>query len=208
MALVSRIILATTNKGKIAELSGILADFNVQVSGLADWPQIGAIEENGATFQENALIKARTAAQATGLICVADDSGLEVEALNGAPGVYSARYGDDWEYMAGENRDQRNIRKLLHEMRNVPAGQRQARFVTAMAAVRPDGREITSEGRWHGQILERPRGANGFGYDPVFFDPILGKSAAQLSREEKNAHSHRGKALRNLLAQWRELMEL
>lgn len=199
---VSRVVLATTNPGKIAELSAMLAAFGVEVLGLKDWPQIGEIEENGSTFQENALIKARAVVEATGLASIADDSGLMVDALGGAPGVYSARYGEDWDYLAGESRDDRNIRKLLHEMSEVPDESRSACFVTSMIAIRPDGKLITSEGRWRGKILRQPQGHNGFGYDPVFFDPEIGKAAAQLTREEKNSRSHRGRALQNLLAQW------
>lgn len=202
-----RIILATHNAGKVRELAEPLAEFGVEVLGLAEaCPQIAEIEETGATFEENALIKARHVATLTGLVSVADDSGLEVDALHGAPGVYSARYSDDWVALPGESRDQRNIRKLLHELATVPEGRRGCRFVSCMAAVRPDGAEMTVRGLWAGQLLAAPRGENGFGYDPLFFDPLIGRAAAELSRDEKNARSHRGNALRALLARWQEFM--
>ncbi len=193
------IILATSNSGKIAELAEMLAASGIEVLGLDAFPQIGEIEENGATFEENALIKAMAVAKATGLAALADDSGLMVDALEGAPGVYSARYGLDWAYLPGENRDQRNMRKLLHEMANVPAGRRQCHFVTAMAAVKPGVKPLVCRGEWQGELLGEPLGSNGFGYDPVFFDPQIQKSAAQLSREEKNSRSHRGRALACML---------
>lgn len=205
-AALPRVVLATRNAGKIAELAVPLGAFGVVLVGLEDFPDIGEIEEDGATFEENALIKARAVALATGLVSVADDSGLVVEALGGAPGVHSARYADDWEFLPGENRDQRNIRKLLHAMREVPEARRVCHFVTVMAAVRPDGRELCVRGEWPGQLLTAPRGTNGFGYDPVFFDPAIGRTAAELAREEKTARSHRGRAAAELLARWREFM--
>lgn len=202
-----RIVLATHNAGKVRELAEPLAHFGVEVLGLAEaCPEIAEIEETGTTFEENALIKARCVAGITGLVSVADDSGLEVDALGGAPGVYSARYSDDWPGLPGESRDQRNIRKLLHELADVPEGKRDCRFVSCMAAVRPDGAETTVRGLWEGRLLTTPRGENGFGYDPLFFDPRIGRAAAELSRDEKNARSHRGNALRALLARWPEFM--
>ena len=201
-----RVVLATRNAGKIAELAGPLAAFGVELVGLDAFPEIGEIEEDGATFEENALIKARAVAKATGLTAIADDSGLMVEALGGAPGVYSARYSDDLETLPGENRDRRNIRKLLAAMADVPEGERGCRFVTAMAAVRPDGRELTVRSEWPGTLLASPRGSNGFGYDPVFYDPEVGHTAAELTREEKTARSHRGRAAAALLARWASFM--
>lgn len=197
-----RIVLATHNAGKVRELADPLTEFGVEVLGLSAFPEIGEIEETGTTFEENALIKARAVAALTGLVSVADDSGLEVDALAKAPGVYSARYSNDWESLPGESRDARNIRKLLHEMANVPAGQRGCRFVSCMAAVKPEGGELVVRGTWEGELLATPRGDNGFGYDPVFFDKRIDKTAAQLTRDEKNARSHRGNALRALLARW------
>lgn len=204
----NNVVLATTNPGKLAELSGVLANLGVTVLGLADFPQIGEIAETGTTFAENALIKARAVTAATGLVAIADDSGLMVDALAGAPGVYSARFGDDWQSLPGESRDARNIRKLLHAMRGVPQARRTCHFVTVMAAVAPDGKEMTASGEWHGRVLEAALGSNGFGYDPVFWDQTLNKSAAQLGREEKNAVSHRGRAVRQLAAQWPDFVNM
>lgn len=193
-----KIILATTNKGKLAELSKMLEKSGITVAGLEDFPQIGEIVEDGASFEENALIKARAVAKATGLACLADDSGLCVAALNGAPGVYSARYSDGLLAYPGETRDARNIRKLLNALANEQ--NREACFHTSMAAVRPDGKELTTSGEWAGELLREARGENGFGYDPIFYDRELGKTAAQMSGPEKNARSHRGKAVAAMLA--------
>ena len=192
-----RVVLATHNAGKIRELADPMADFGIEVVGLSAFPEIGEIEETGTTFEENALIKARA---------VCDDSGLEVDALDKGPGVYSARYSNDWESLPGESVDKRNMRKLLFELRDVPPARRSCRFVSCMVAVRPDGRELVVRGTWEGRILEEPLGENGFGYDPLFWDESIRKSAAQLSREEKNARSHRGNALRALLARWSDFM--
>lgn len=199
-----RIVLASRNKGKLAELAELLRDREIGLVDLDAFPEIGEIEETGSTFAENALLKARAVAKATGLIAVADDSGLAVDALDGAPGVFSARYGDDWEALPGESRDQRNTRKLLHFMRKIPREERGCHFETAIAAAAPGGLELVAKGRWQGRLLLAPLGENGFGYDPVFWDPELEKSAAQLGREEKNAVSHRGRALAALLEKWPE----
>ncbi len=193
------VVLATRNKGKVAELSVLLGPFGLVVAGLDAFPQLGEIEETGATFAENALLKAAAVSGATGLVAVADDSGLEVDALGGAPGVYSARYSEEPDKPAT---DGRNTAKVLAAMRGVPDGERSARFRCAMAAVAPDGRRVVAEAAWEGVLARAPAGANGFGYDPVFFDPELGLTAAEMSPEEKNARSHRGKACRKLLALW------
>ncbi|MBR4741998.1 MAG: RdgB/HAM1 family non-canonical purine NTP pyrophosphatase [Desulfovibrio sp.] len=203
-----QIVLATTNKGKLRELAALLSVEQFVVLGLDDFPEIGPIEENGTTFAQNALIKARTVSKATGLLSLADDSGLQVDALKGRPGVYSARYGDTLTMLPGETIDQRNQRKLLMEMSGVPERLRTCRFVTSMACVRPDGRELSIEGQWEGVLLTGPRGSNGFGYDPLFFDPEVGCSAAELSSEQKNARSHRGKALRQMLARLPSFLQL
>ncbi|MCR4666560.1 MAG: RdgB/HAM1 family non-canonical purine NTP pyrophosphatase [Desulfovibrio sp.] len=204
----SKIILATTNKGKIKELAAPMKTLGIQVIGLDGLDNIPDIKEDGKTFAQNALIKARTVTQATGCITIADDSGLEVDALNGRPGVHSARYSDDWVFLPNETKDQRNMRKLLWEMEGVPENKRTCRFVTCIAAVRPDGREITIEGQWEGRLLMSPLGENGFGYDPIFFDPEIGTSAAMLSTEQKTARSHRGKAIRGLLERWKRFLSL
>ena len=198
-----KILLATRNKGKIKELSDMFARFNLVVAGLAEFPDLEDVEEDGATFIENALKKARYASKATGLYAIADDSGLAVDALNGAPGVYSARFSDRIEngkLIAGT--DESNISKLLHDLGGIPPTRRGARFCCAMAAVSPDGRKIFAEGQWEGRIANKAAGNNGFGYDPVFIDPETGLHAAELSFEQKNAKSHRGKALAALLEQW------
>lgn len=195
----SKIFLATTNSGKINELTGPLTKLGLGIVTLKDLPPMEEIAETGESFEENALLKATIAAKTTGLPSIADDSGLIVDALGGAPGIYSARYGEDLEFMPNESRDERNIRKLIAEMANVPARERSCRFVSVIACVRPDGRAITAKGLWNGQILSERRGNNGFGYDPVFYDPILRRTAAQLSREEKTAHSHRARAIKNIL---------
>lgn len=198
------VVLATTNAGKVRELAAPLQGYGLEVLGLDAFQGIGDIEETGITFEENALLKARIVANATGYVTVADDSGLEVDALQGAPGIYSARYGSDLPLLEGENRDARNIRKLLKVLADVPEEQRGARFVCCMAVCKPRGEQVVVRGTWQGQILQAPQGANGFGYDPVFFDSSLGRSAAMLTREEKMGVSHRGQALGQLLALWSE----
>jgi len=190
------IVLATRNKGKIAELSSLLTGFGLEVRGLSDFPEIEDIEETGETFAENALIKAKAVSETLGLVAVADDSGLEVDALGGAPGVHSARY-------SGEGAtDAKNNARLLEEMRGVPEKERTARFRCVMVAFAPGGESIMAQGAWEGRIALEPVGEEGFGYDPLFFDQDLGMTAAQMTREMKNARSHRGKALRDLLADW------
>lgn len=191
------IVLATRNKGKIAELSAMLEGFGLTVLGLSAFPEIGEIEETGTTFAENARIKARAVCAATGLVAVADDSGLCVDALSGAPGVYSARY-------AGEGAaDADNNAKLLAALADVPEKERAARFVCAVCAAAPDGRLLETSGAWEGRIAFAPSGENGFGYDPLFFDETAGTTSANLTPAQKNARSHRGKALAALKAAWK-----
>ena len=196
------LILATRNQGKVRELRDPLARFGFDVQSLPeDFPEI---EENGTTFEENALIKARAVANALGVAAAADDSGLEVDALGGAPGVYSARYSEDWPAVEGESKDERNNRKLLAELEGVPAEKRTARFRCCMALVIPGGEEIVVSGAWEGSIGFKRAGANGFGYDPLFIDPELGITGAELTREAQMVRSHRGKALAKLLAKVEE----
>ena len=202
------IVLATTNSGKIRELAEPLSKQGLTVIGLNDLDERPEIVEDGTTFAQNALLKARIVAESSHLVTIADDSGLMVDCLNGAPGIYSARFADDLPLLEGETHDQRNIRKLLAAMEGVPLDKRGARFVCAMACVRPDSRTMSVEGQWEGSILTRGIGENGFGYDPVFFDPILGVSAASLTAVEKNLVSHRGKALRVLLSRLTHFLEL
>ncbi len=194
------IVLATGNAGKIRELSAMLAELNpdVRVLGLKDFPHIGEIPETGATFEDNARIKALAVARATGLVAVADDSGLAVDALNGAPGVYSARYSGE------DATDERNVDKLLRALSKVPDAERGCHFACVMLAATPGGRELIGRGAWHGRVTHAPRGDKGFGYDPVFFDEEMALTAAQLDAQVKNSRSHRGLALRELLRGWPE----
>ncbi len=183
-----RFILASNNKKKLKELSGILSDYGIEVIGQKDAGLDISPDETGATFEENALIKARAAASASGMPVVADDSGLETDALNGAPGIYSARYA--------EGSDEDRTRKLLDDMKDVPEEKRGARFVCALACALPDGREVTFRGECEGVITRKPEGNGGFGYDPVFFCPEHGMTFAQMPEELKNRISHRAKALK------------
>jgi len=190
------IVLATNNASKVKELNAILAtnsNSGFKVLSLKDCGFNSDIEENADTFEGNAYIKARTVAEFTGLAVVADDSGLEVDALNGAPGVFSARY-------AGEGATSGQlIEKLLTEMKGVPMGERTARFTTVMCAVLPTGKVLTARGECHGIITETPMGDGGFGYDPVFYYPPANKTFAELTAEEKNGISHRAIAVKKLI---------
>lgn len=201
------VVLATTNQGKIKELQEPMQIFGLQIVGLDAFPNLEPVEETGLTFAENSWLKANYVAQTTGLVACADDSGLEVEALGGLPGVRSARYSEPGEFsgaLAELSQDERNILKLIASLREIPLLQRAARFCCCMTVVAPGGQSLVSHGYWEGRIISTPRGKNGFGYDPIFFDPELGRTAAELSREEKMAHSHRGKALQQTLAGWQE----
>ncbi len=193
---VKTIVLASRNKKKIAELQAILAADLPEVSilSLDDIGLEGEIEENGLTFEENALIKARTAMTASGgrFAGVGDDSGLAVDALDGAPGIYSARYA------GGHGDDAANNALLVQNLADVPAERRTARFVCCIACVFPDGREVVVRGETEGLIIDTPRGEGGFGYDPYFYYSPYGKTFAELSAAEKNAISHRGKAIAKL----------
>lgn len=185
------IILATANKGKIREFSGLLEGVFGRIISLNDLESPPEVVEDGATFRENALKKARALAAYSGKPALADDSGLVVDSLGGRPGVYSARY-------AGEGAtDRDNIAKLLDELKGV--GHRQARFVCVLALVYPGGREITAEGACEGVIMTEPRGEGGFGYDPVFYLPELGKTMAELPPGKKNTLSHRARAAEALI---------
>lgn len=187
------IVVATKNQGKVAEIKGALDHLGVSVMALSEFSPVAEAVEDGQTFEENAVIKARYYAAHTGHACLADDSGLEVDALGGAPGVFSARY-------AGEHADdEANNRKLLEALRDVPAERRTARFRCVLALVDENNVVITADGSCEGFILEAPRGHGGFGYDPLFYMSELGKTLAEVSVAEKNKISHRGQALRNLV---------
>jgi len=191
------LVMATRNPGKVREMGELLEDLGVRLLSLADFPEIPDIPEEGATFAENALTKAKTVARLTGLPALADDSGLEVEALKGRPGVFSARYAQD--RTPGQTpSDQDNWQKLLDELREVPREKRQARFVCEIALYFPGGRLITSRGELRGLIALKPQGTRGFGYDPVFLLPASGATVAELDLAAKNRISHRGEALRRL----------
>jgi XTP/dITP diphosphohydrolase len=191
------LVMATRNTGKVREMAELLRHLEVRLLSLADFPKIADIPEKGTTFAENAAAKARTVAQLTGLPALADDSGLEVEALGGRPGVYSARYAQD-RTPGRIPKDADNWQKLLDELREVPKDKRQARFVCEIALSFPDGRLITSRGELAGVIALAPRGTWGFGYDPVFYVPEYQAMVAELDLATKNRISHRGEALQKL----------
>lgn len=186
-----KIVAGTRNEGKVREIRQALADLPLEVSGLPD-ATLADVEETGATFFENAILKARYYAQNTGEYCLADDSGLEVDVLAGAPGVYSARY-------SGETAtDAANNQKLLLALEGVPQEKRTARFRSVLALAGSDGSLIMAEGTCEGIILAEPRGEGGFGYDPLFWMPDQQKTLAEMTVQEKNAISHRGNALKEL----------
>ena len=203
-----KLILASRNQKKIREMEALLSKYvdGVRILSLDDVGFVGDIEEDGTTYEENALIKARTAMEAAkrcGLVAdeqiapvstgaIADDSGLSVDVLGGAPGVYSARYA------GGHGDDAANNALLLRNLAEVPAAERTARFVCCIACVFPDGRELTVRGETEGLIIDDARGEGGFGYDPYFYYPPYGKTFAELSADQKNAISHRGKAVEKL----------
>ncbi len=186
------VVIATRNEGKLREIRDILAPWGLRILSLKDFPRIPEIIEDGSTFAENAAQKAREVARRTGRMAIADDSGLVVEALQGRPGVFSSRY-------AGEKAtDEERIQKLLAEMAGIPERKRQAAFVCTIAIATPEGKVELLEGRCPGQIAFAPRGQHGFGYDPIFSLPELGKTMAELDPEVKNRISHRARALEKL----------
>ena len=193
-----RIVLASGNQGKLKEFSQILAPLNLEIVSQGTLGVVDA-EETGLSFVENAIIKARNACAATGLPAIADDSGLEVDALSGAPGIYSARF-------AGPRAsDEQNIEKLLSELGELESNQRTARFRCVLVCMRHqrDPTPLIAIGTWEGKILTTPEGENGFGYDPLFWSPGYDCAAAQLTPEQKKAVSHRGKAVAQLTEQLR-----
>ena len=186
-----KVVLASKNKHKLVEISKITQQFDIELVLQSELGVDIDVEETGTTFEENSLLKAKAVMEATGLPALADDSGIAVDALNGEPGVYSARYGfddslDDWG----------RLLLLLKNTEHVPDGQRQAQFVCVITMVTPDGKTIQARGEIHGELLREPRGENGFGYDPIFYYPPAGKSTAEMSPEDKNEVSHRGSALK------------
>ena len=188
-----RVVLASKNKHKLEEISKITALFDMELVLQSELGVDIDVEENGTTFEENSFIKADAVMKATGLPALADDSGIAVDALNGEPGIYSARYGfddslDDWG----------RLQLLLKNTEHVPDGQRQAQFVCVITMVTPDGKTIQARGEIHGELLRAPVGENGFGYDPIFYYPPMGMSTAEMPAEAKNQVSHRANALKVL----------
>lgn len=194
-----RIVLATRNPHKVLELQRILSDAgltDVELVGVDSYPDVPEVPETGATFEANALLKARAVSRATGELAVADDSGLCVDALRGMPGVLSARWSGD--LGNGDDRDALNLRLVLAQVADVPAELRGARFECAAVAVFANGDELVAHGRIRGTLTHAPRGANGFGYDPIFLPTGSSRTTAEMSAAEKDAISHRGRAFRAL----------
>lgn len=186
-----QVVIATKNRGKAKDFEALFTPLGYEVVTMFDVAPDMEIEETGTTFEENAVLKAETLSKALGTIVIADDSGLAVDALDGAPGVYSARY-------AGDHDDEANIVKVLENLKGVPEEERTARFMCALAIAGPELETTTVFGSCEGVILEEKRGTNGFGYDSIFFVPELNRAMAELSPEEKGAISHRGNAIRKL----------
>lgn len=186
------IIVATKNQGKAKEFERMFRPLGYEVKTLIDFPEIQDIEETGSTFEENAILKAETMSKLLDKIVIADDSGLSIDALDGRPGIYSARYAGE------EKSDEANIVKVLEELNGIPDQNRQARFYCALAVAAPGRKTVTVLGACEGVILREKRGVNGFGYDPIFFVKDKGKSMAELSPLEKAEISHRAQALRKL----------
>lgn len=196
--MINVIVLATKNAGKVKEFEQLLKNFPVEIKNLNDFGPIPEVEEDGKTFDDNAYKKASFTAKVLGLPAIADDSGLVVEALDGAPGVRSARF-------AGENAtDKENIEKLLHEMEGI--SNRKAAFECVISIAVPSGPALTYEGRCEGEITVKPEGTSGFGYDPIFYYPEYGKTFAEISGEEKNRVSHRGRALQEVAAEFDKVL--
>jgi len=196
-----RVLIATSNPGKLRDFEGAAAPFGIEIASIPNFAALPAVIEDGPTFEANARKKAEAYSRyAPGELVLADDSGLEVGALNGAPGVHSARYAADQPHRAHSNtEDEANNARLLRELKNIPPEKRTARFVCVIAAARGGKALGIFRGQAEGVILDDPRGRNGFGYDPLFYFPSLGKSFAELSAEEKAKYSHRGAAFREFL---------
>ena len=195
-----KVVLASKNKHKLVEISKILEQLDIQLVLQSELGVDIDVEETGTTFEENSFQKAEAVMKATGMPALADDSGIAVDALNGEPGVYSARYGfddslDDWG----------RLLLLLKNTENVPDGQRQAQFVCVITMVMPDGKMIQTRGEVHGELLRQPSGEGGFGYDPIFYYPPFGKTLAEVSAEQKNQVSHRARALKAFYEKFKEV---
>ncbi|MGE7020942.1 XTP/dITP diphosphatase [Solibacillus cecembensis] len=195
-----QVVIATKNKGKAKDFEALFQPFGFEVVTMFDVAPDLEIEETGTTFEENAILKAETLANLLGKIVIADDSGLAIDALNGEPGVYSARY-------AGDHDDEANMVKVLANMKDVPEEERTARFCCALAIAGPNMETKTVFGTCEGVIAEQKRGTNGFGYDPIFYVPALQRHMAELTADEKGAISHRGNAIRELAFQLAEILK-
>jgi len=200
-----RILIATSNPGKLRDFAGAAAPHGIEINGIPGFSSLPSVVEDGLTFEDNARKKAEAYSRyVPGEIVVADDSGLEVDALNGAPGVHSARYAADAPHLVENNTDDAaNNARVLRELKNVPPEKRTGRFVCVLAAARDRKTLAAFRGKAEGIILDSPRGANGFGYDPLFYFPEIQKTFAELSAEEKAGYSHRGAAFRQFL-EWCE----
>jgi XTP/dITP diphosphohydrolase len=187
-----KILIATKNKGKVNEFIDMFKEFGIEVISLLDIENCPDVEETGTTFEENAVLKAETICSMMDIPVISDDSGLVIDALDGRPGVYSARYA------GSQKDDDDNMQKVLDEMRGVPEGNRTARFVCALAFAKPDKETIVVEGSCEGVILHKKKGTEGFGYDPIFFLPKLNRTMAEITKNEKNQISHRAQALSKL----------
>ncbi len=196
----AKLIFASKNEGKVREFREFLTPLGIEVVSLNELDNVPAIIEDGTTFQENATIKAETIAHAFGVPVVAEDAGLIVDALNGAPGVYSARY-------AGDHDDAANNAKLLHELESTPDIDRTASFHAVIVAIKPDGKRLVAAGKVDGRILREARGEGGFGYDPLFYYEPFDKTLAELTPAEKNEISHRGAALREFMTEFKNWWE-
>lgn len=194
-----KVVLASKNQHKLQEMQQILGQYGLEVVLESDLGLDIEVEETGTTFEENSMLKAKAVQQAAGIAAIADDSGLQVDALNGAPGIYSARFGGE-----RNKSDRDRLEYLLELMKDVPQAQRTARFVSVITMLRPDGSSIVARGTCEGVIALAPHGSNGFGYDPVFFVPQEGCTFAQLKSERKNEISHRANALKNFVEQLQE----
>ena len=192
-----KVILASKNPHKLVEISAILGKLGMEVALESEYGLDIEVEETGTTFEENSFLKAEAVMKASGMPAIADDSGICVDALDGAPGIYSARYGN-------KSSDEERLYYLLENMKDVPEDKRAAKFVCVITCVWPDGRKIVARGEMHGYLTFAPRGEHGFGYDPIFFLPEYGMTSAEIAPEEKNAISHRAKALQEFCRLYHE----
>lgn len=198
-------VLATHNPGKVEEFNNLFKEYGVTFTGLHELG-IPDIPETGTTYEENARIKAKAVSEITGAIVVADDSGIEIEALGNKPGVFSARYSDDIPAIGDESRDQKNIRKTIDQFKKLGIHSSPAKYVSCLVAMKPNGEELVVYGFWDGTIIDTPKGTSGFGYDPIFLAPETGKTSSEMTLEEKKSLTHRSKALKELMEKWNDFI--